>query len=29
MAAHPGRKQEALEAAYAFGWNLWGQPASP
>lgn len=26
MAAHPGREQEALEAAYAFGWSLWGSP---
>ncbi|WP_432141894.1 hypothetical protein [Streptomyces sp. bgisy084] len=26
MAAHPGREQEALEAAYAFGWGVWGSP---
>ncbi len=26
MAAHPGQEQEALEAAYAFGWSLWGIP---
>ncbi|MFI9051923.1 hypothetical protein [Streptomyces sp. NPDC053427] len=26
MAANPGREQEALEAAYAFGWSLWGSP---
>ncbi|TJZ54566.1 hypothetical protein FCH28_15845 [Streptomyces piniterrae] len=27
MAAHPGQEQEALEAAYAFGWSLWGSPS--
>ncbi|MFG2289434.1 hypothetical protein ACGFOU_25610 [Streptomyces sp. NPDC048595] len=26
MAAHPGQEQEVLEAAYAFGWSLWGSP---
>lgn len=27
MAAHPGQEQEALEAAYTFGWSLWGSPS--
>lgn len=26
MAAHPGQEREALEAAYDFGWSLWGSP---
>ncbi|MFJ9417526.1 hypothetical protein ACIRPT_25605 [Streptomyces sp. NPDC101227] len=26
MAAYPGQEQEVLEAAYAFGWSLWGSP---
>ncbi|MGA4880729.1 hypothetical protein [Streptomyces lydicamycinicus] len=27
MVAYPGQEQEALEAAYAFGWSLWGSPS--
>ncbi|MET8468974.1 hypothetical protein ABZY90_00750 [Streptomyces sp. NPDC006422] len=27
MKAYPGQEQEALEAAYAFGWSFWGSPS--